>query len=110
MIRGKRELGFIKDNMSRGNDASRLKIKTSVASMIRRIAEERAWRGSGAELVWCCSGLIGKTKAPENSQVIIGGGRTKKKFVGGGATTCATRPTIDQVSGCREGLNLVLGW
>jgi hypothetical protein len=66
-----RKVSFIENNIPRRDDPACVNAKAVIATMICRITEEDAGRGSGTEFVRHCRCLIGETKTAKNSQMAV---------------------------------------
>ena len=67
----KRNLGLIKENMSRDKNLSARQIITLISAMVRRISQKNTRCRTGLEFVDSRRGKEGITKASENSKMRV---------------------------------------
>lgn len=73
-----RERRFIEHDVARGEDTACRGLVATVATMIRRVAEEDAGHGAWAELVWRGGGHVGVAQRAEDAELGVVGWNAKE--------------------------------
>jgi hypothetical protein len=86
---------FVKNNMTRDDDAMGEVVKAAIPLVVRRVIEEKTTSGARGYLVGSSGGGVGIVGTTEDTKVVIGGGCAKKGKVGCGVAHCLRGATVE---------------
>jgi len=95
---------FVEHDMPRGDDSSRRDLVAAIATVIRRIADEDAWRRTRGEFVTRRGDGVGEAAVAKNAKRVVGRRCTEQQFVRCRGSGGSARTAVDQV--CRRGERL----
>jgi hypothetical protein len=100
---------FVKNDMTRDDDAMRGEVKTTIPLVVRRVAKDEATIGAWRQLMRGNSGSVGIVGTAKHAKVVVGGGHAIQGEVGGGVARRLHWEVIEEVGGGVQDLCTVAG-